>query len=209
MSKQREVRTRVKGVSKAPEITRRKIIDAAIDLFGRHGYRATSTEEIADYAGYGQATVFFHFKTKNGLLQACLEAARDRAFQTALPDADIGGVLGLIRKIDGIFADQATANFFSRMLVEQEANVDVQSIYSEFHAEVRQKISAELIRETGAAQEKADFIASAILSMSVGVHAEFRVEHAKYSRKEYGKMLALVSELLVEHLKSGSGSPVQ
>ena len=35
--------------------------------------------DAAEHAGYGQAAVFFHFKTKAGLLQACLDSALEQA----------------------------------------------------------------------------------------------------------------------------------
>ena len=64
---------RIRGVSKNSAEARRKILDSATLIFGKQGFARTKTEEIAEHAGYGQATVFFHFKTKAGLLEACLD----------------------------------------------------------------------------------------------------------------------------------------
>lgn len=72
-------KTRVRGVSKNSAEARRKILESATLIFGRQGFARTKTEDVAEHAGYGQATIFFHFKTKTGLLEACLEDALARA----------------------------------------------------------------------------------------------------------------------------------
>ncbi|MCK0112459.1 TetR family transcriptional regulator [Ornithinimicrobium sp. F0845] len=48
-----------------------RIIEAAIDLFGRHGVHGTSLRSVAQQAGVSQALVVHHFGSKDGLLRAC------------------------------------------------------------------------------------------------------------------------------------------
>ena len=50
------------------ERTRRRILDAAYDLFCAHGYEATSMQQIADTAGVAVQTVYLRFGTKDQLL---------------------------------------------------------------------------------------------------------------------------------------------
>ena len=50
--------------------TRRSILLAARDLFGRQGYAATSVAAIAAGAGVAVKTVYLAFETKSGLLRA-------------------------------------------------------------------------------------------------------------------------------------------
>ena len=45
-----------------------KIIDAAIDLFSEQGFAETSTAEIASRSNVAQGTLFYHFKSKEGIL---------------------------------------------------------------------------------------------------------------------------------------------
>lgn len=52
---------------------KKKTLLAAIDLFGKQGYAATSTSQIAKEGGISEATIFKYFKTKKQLLQAMLE----------------------------------------------------------------------------------------------------------------------------------------
>jgi AcrR family transcriptional regulator len=55
------------------EERRRVIIDAALALFSRKGFRGTTTKEIAEAAGCSEATIFKYFTTKDELYSAILE----------------------------------------------------------------------------------------------------------------------------------------
>ena len=48
--------------------TRQALIDAALTLFAAKGYDATSTEEIAEWAGVSPRTFFRYFETKDRVL---------------------------------------------------------------------------------------------------------------------------------------------
>jgi AcrR family transcriptional regulator len=61
---------------------RARILDAALEVFGKGGESA-STEEVARRAGVGIATVFRHFPTKAGLLDAVLVSRFDRLRERA------------------------------------------------------------------------------------------------------------------------------
>jgi AcrR family transcriptional regulator len=56
------------------EERRRVIIEAALALFSRKGFRGTTTREIAEAAGCSEATIFKYFTTKDELYSAILEA---------------------------------------------------------------------------------------------------------------------------------------
>jgi AcrR family transcriptional regulator len=57
--------------AKTKHETRRRILDAAQDLFRTGGYEATTTRKIAERAGIGIATLFNYFPTKEAIV-ACL-----------------------------------------------------------------------------------------------------------------------------------------
>lgn len=44
------------------------IIKAATELFGEKGYRETTTADIRTRAGVAQGTLFYHFKSKEGII---------------------------------------------------------------------------------------------------------------------------------------------
>jgi AcrR family transcriptional regulator len=56
------------------EARRRQIVQAAVELFSRKGFRGTTTREIAEAAGISEAMIFKHFATKQELYSAIIEA---------------------------------------------------------------------------------------------------------------------------------------
>lgn len=48
-----------------------RILDAAIDLFGRQGVAATGIRAVAEQAGVSPALVLHHYRSKEGLREAC------------------------------------------------------------------------------------------------------------------------------------------
>ncbi len=53
----------------------REIMAAALQVFARHGYERATTREIAEEAGVSEGTVYIHFRNKQELLFALLEAS--------------------------------------------------------------------------------------------------------------------------------------
>lgn len=198
---------RVRGVSKNSAEARRKILDSATLIFGAQGFARTKTEQIAEHAGYGQATIFFHFKTKAGLLEACLEDALARAKDSVVA-GEFSGTVDLVLRLDNAFDNHATAEFFFRMFTEFGDSSAVKPLYAAFHAHLRELIAAELTRETGVGGDRAYRVAGAILSTMVGVHAEQRLETVRLSRADFRDMLVSVTRLLLRDLsESASAAP--
>jgi AcrR family transcriptional regulator len=75
-----EARAESKG-----ERTRRRLLDLAIEQFGRHGYRTTSVSEITRAAGLTQAASYAYFDNKEALFRAAVDddakALIDRALE--------------------------------------------------------------------------------------------------------------------------------
>src|SRR5574337_968183 len=65
--------------------TREVLVDAAIEIFGRDGFRAASTRSIADAAGVNQALIGYHFGGKPGLYLAAFERITNAIEQHLLP----------------------------------------------------------------------------------------------------------------------------
>ena len=65
-------------------VTRAAILEAALDVFARGGYRAGSLREIAEQVGMTEAGVLHHFPNKSALLAAVLDL-RDQHSLTMVP----------------------------------------------------------------------------------------------------------------------------
>ncbi len=53
--------------------TRERLLEAAIALFGEHGYAATGTSAICERAGVAKTALYHHFGNKEGLLAEVIE----------------------------------------------------------------------------------------------------------------------------------------
>src|SRR4051794_24285765 len=80
--------------------TREALIDAAIEIFGRDGFRAASTRSIADAAKVNQALIGYHFGGKPGLYLAAFDRITRSVEQYLLPVAQ-----AIRREVEGGDAD--------------------------------------------------------------------------------------------------------
>src|SRR3954469_12590644 len=55
------------------EDRRQAILDAALEVFGAHGYHGASIDEIAQTAGISKALIYEHFPSKKDLHVSLLE----------------------------------------------------------------------------------------------------------------------------------------
>jgi AcrR family transcriptional regulator len=77
--------------------TRQRILDVALELFAAQGFAATTTRELAERLHFTKAALYYHFPTKDALLQALVEPVMNQlAALVEGPD-------------DGFAGDRATA----------------------------------------------------------------------------------------------------
>ena len=55
--------------------TRSRVLDAALQLFSEHGFEGSSLQQIADRLGVTKAALYYHFRSKDDLLQALVAPA--------------------------------------------------------------------------------------------------------------------------------------
>lgn len=71
------VRPLPKTSNERSDATRRRLVDAGMELFGIHGFDATTTRALADAAGANLAAIPYHFGGKDGLYRAVAQAVID------------------------------------------------------------------------------------------------------------------------------------
>jgi TetR/AcrR family transcriptional regulator, regulator of autoinduction and epiphytic fitness len=72
---------------------RRRLLDAALGVFARFGFRKTSMDEVARAAGLSRQGLYLHFSTKEELFRATVEHALATSLAEAtasLDDASLG-----------------------------------------------------------------------------------------------------------------------
>ncbi|MYR57306.1 TetR family transcriptional regulator, partial [Streptomyces sp. SID625] len=62
-------------------VREQQMLDAAVRIFGRRGYRAASMDEIAELAGVSKPLVYLYLNSKDDLFSACIR--REAAALTA------------------------------------------------------------------------------------------------------------------------------
>ena len=76
----------------APEPSaRNRLLDAAVEMFERKGYAATSVREIVEHAGLTKPALYYYFQSKEGLLLAALELAAGELERLLTDVADAPG----------------------------------------------------------------------------------------------------------------------
>jgi AcrR family transcriptional regulator len=61
------------------DLTRQRLVRAALELFTAEGYHVTTTPQIAKKAGVAEGTIYRHFRSKQHLLNELYRAAARRA----------------------------------------------------------------------------------------------------------------------------------
>ena len=61
---------RSRAQSESVDLTRKRILTAAVRVFSRDGFQGATTREIAREAGVNEVTIFRHFRTREELLHS-------------------------------------------------------------------------------------------------------------------------------------------
>jgi AcrR family transcriptional regulator len=64
-------------MKKDDNTTKQRLINAGIELFGKHGYSAVSTKQISEYSGINSALVSYHFGGKEKFYHAVIRGITD------------------------------------------------------------------------------------------------------------------------------------
>lgn len=89
-------------VVKDAEERRNEILDAADELFGRKGFDGTSTNDILERVGIARGTLYYHFKSKEDIMDALIERYNIRilgAAQEVAADRSIPVIERVIRTV--------------------------------------------------------------------------------------------------------------
>jgi AcrR family transcriptional regulator len=123
--------------------TRLRIIEAAIESFGEHGFEGASTRDIAARAGVNAPALQYYFENKEGVYRACAEYIADNTWQEFEPvvthatgvlsgEASTEALIDAFVRIQEVIADRmfakacGTANqrmFFARQQAGHEPGV--------------------------------------------------------------------------------------
>lgn len=79
-------------IVKDADVRKNEILDVADELFGRKGFDGTSTNDILEKAGIARGTLYYHFKSKEDIMDALIERFTARLLRGAQEIAADKGV---------------------------------------------------------------------------------------------------------------------
>src|SRR5450755_708712 len=111
---------------------RTRILDAAMVVFRRHGFRRSSIEQAAEAAGLTRQALYHHFESKEALFRAVIERLHENALAAELAAANaadkaggsladilVAGVTARLRQLIGSFdGSPHIEELFSEHLVD-------------------------------------------------------------------------------------------
>jgi AcrR family transcriptional regulator len=111
-----------------------RILDAAMRVFGRHGFRRSSIEQAAEEAGLTRQALYHHFASKEALFRAVLERLYEQGLAAEIAAARAAEEAGLE------LADILVAEIGARMqslLASLKDSPHTEELFSEHLAQAR------------------------------------------------------------------------
>jgi len=133
---------------------RARILDAAMLVFRRHGFRRSSIEQAAETAGLTRQALYHHFKSKEALFRAVIEQLHENALAAEIAAANAA------EKAGGSLADILIAEVTGRLrpvIASFDGSPHIEELFSEHLVQARdlyQKYAGLYGRELAATIER-------------------------------------------------------
>jgi AcrR family transcriptional regulator len=196
---------------------RGELLDAALRVFARRGYREAGVDEIAAEAGYSKGALYWHFSGKEELLMALLEERIDAPLldrvallASAPPERDMS--LEATRAFAQQLGEEREA-----MLLEREywslaiRDPELRTRYAERQTELRGALASALearARHLGAPNlaMAAEDVARIVMSIIGGLAVDELIEPRSVRPELLGEALALIYTGLVARAQGHAAS---
>jgi AcrR family transcriptional regulator len=193
------------------ERSRRQVLDAALQLFSRHGYRATSVRDIAKEAGVSTGNVYHHFPDKESIFKTLLDElwavtdTRRFPFRRALVAGQFPDNLEAL----GAAARESVREFRQYFALVYVDVIEFQGIHvRKFYGEMAQRF-ADLLGRNGGTERIAARLrpgvspVSALLLTQRMFFSYFTIEVLFYIPEPFGKNSAEVVKEIADILRNG------
>jgi len=120
----------------------RQMIAVAEEIFAERGYQATSMDEIAERVGVSKPMIYEYFGSKEGLLVACVRAARAELLTATLTSVEgVGSAEEALRRGLVAFFEFTDSHRRSWKVLQAEASVAGPTAVDEIEAVRQQQTS--------------------------------------------------------------------
>jgi AcrR family transcriptional regulator len=181
---------------------RRRIEDAATELFARRGYAATTVDDIVAAAGVTKPMLYRHYESKRELCIALLERHRDElvAAPLAVYDPDAGDRRSQLPAMIAAWLEHARRHPHATRLLFTAITGDAEVEHTQHELHARQRATqVALLREFAPAlDEAAAEPMGEIVRASLGAIALWWLEHPDVPRERLVRVMHRLVEGLIE-----------
>jgi TetR/AcrR family acrAB operon transcriptional repressor len=171
---------RMRRIDEIGAESRRRIMDAAEELFAERGYDRTSFVDIAERSGISRGSIPWHFENKEGLLIAVVERAVERYIPAeSLTSFDAEGLRGVLEQVKK-WARDPTASMLHMILIEAlSPESSIHGQYVDFYRRRREGV-ARLLQASAKGRIPSEFdidaLAAAVNGALIGLHLQWRLD---------------------------------
>jgi AcrR family transcriptional regulator len=135
------------------------ILDSALTVFGRHGYHASSIDDIAREAGVSKALIYEHFASKQDLYAELLEQHAGELFSAlaeAISEAGRSASARLAVGFDAFYGFVEENRVAWRMLFREATDPEAVAVLDRITAEVTNFVAGVIAEDPGARRGQDD-----------------------------------------------------
>ncbi|SFJ43820.1 TetR/AcrR family transcriptional regulator, acrAB operon repressor [Amycolatopsis sacchari] len=163
------------------EESRRRILDAAEELFADRGFERTSFVDIAKRSGISRGSIPWHFRNKDGLLMAVLARAMDRFLPPERYQRSLPSLATLLLDYESWARSGNSALIFMVLTEAMGSTGAVRGQYQEFFETRRRRVVRWLRAQRpagagGGADDRERAAAVALNGAVMGIHLQFLVD---------------------------------
>ncbi|WP_405163154.1 TetR/AcrR family transcriptional regulator [Nocardia sp. NBC_01499] len=173
---------RGRRIDEIGEESRRRILDAAEELFAEKGFEKTSFVDIAHRSGISRGSIPWHFKNKDGLLMAVAERAIARGIPAGQLAAEVASPRRLLDQVGQMMKEHDTTLLYMVLNEILAGDSPLREQYVEFFRR-RRGGTADWIQAcpapaTPGTRAEVDVLAAVINSALLGLHLQWTLDPA-------------------------------
>jgi TetR/AcrR family transcriptional regulator, acrAB operon repressor len=185
------------------EESRRRILDAAEELFREQGFERTTFADVSTRSGISRGSIPWHFGNKDGLLLAVVERAVNRQLPEDLETAGLTDLQEVLRRAGELIRGEGGDLFHMLLTQAMSSEGPVHELYATSYARRRENMAkAYSVIDSSrgaAARRRAEGLSVAFHGALVGIQMLWELDPDNVDLDESLKALA---DVFSEHAKS-------
>lgn len=133
--------------------TRRRLLEAAMELFAVKGYEGTAVEELSEHAGYSRGAFYSNFANKEDLMKAIISEGFDTDIERLRRMEDVEGVENLSEAYQGLaeafYGDPMNLLWMLEFQLSAVRHPELRDAYTAEHRKLRDGIRHLLTNHLG------------------------------------------------------------